>query len=137
LATQEDPFKLVVLSKGRQNAAVSNANFFFGLDGQLSFIAAGEDGVLRAFEFLPHREFSQCWNMSVSLLSTSDTASDNGKKLMLRTEFHGQSEHLLSLALPRRREGEDEDSNGAGITSAQSIVLYGMLPDSYQASCLR
>jgi len=47
---------MVVLSKGRQNAAVSNANFFFGLDGQLSFIAAGEDGVLRAFEFLPHRK---------------------------------------------------------------------------------
>jgi cleavage and polyadenylation specificity factor subunit 1 len=54
---QEDPFKLVILSKGRQNAAVSNANFFFGLDGQLSFITAGEDGVLRAFEFLPHRMF--------------------------------------------------------------------------------
>lgn len=44
---------------------------------------------------------------------------------MLRTEYHGQSEHLLSLALPRRREGEDEDSSGPGITSAQSIVLFG------------
>jgi len=87
----EDPFKLVILSKGRQNAAVSNANFFFGLDGQLSFIGAGEDGVLRAFEFLPH-----------------NAASDNGKKLMLRTEYHGQSEHFLSLTLPRRTEGEDE-----------------------------
>lgn len=57
LLSQEDPFKLVILSKGRQTAAVSNANFFFGLDGQLSFIAAGEDGVLRAFEFLPHRMY--------------------------------------------------------------------------------
>ena len=57
IVTQEDPFKLVILSKGRQTAAVSNANFFFGLDGQLSFIAAGEDAVLRAFEFLPHREY--------------------------------------------------------------------------------
>jgi len=52
--TQKDPFKLIILSKGRQNAAVSNANFFFGLDGQPSFIGAGEDGVLRALEFLPH-----------------------------------------------------------------------------------
>lgn len=44
---------------------------------------------------------------------------------MLRTEYHGQSEHIISLALPRRREGEDDDNVGTGITSAQSIVLYG------------
>ena len=53
---QEEPFKLQVLSKARQSSAVSSANFFFGLDGQLSFITAGEDGAIRAFEYSPHRE---------------------------------------------------------------------------------
>lgn len=54
--SQEDPFKLVILSKGSQNASVSSADFFFGLDGRLSFISSGEDGVLRALEFNPNRE---------------------------------------------------------------------------------
>lgn len=52
---QEDPFKLVILSKGRQPSAVSNANFFFDVDGQLSFMIADEDGVLRIFDYNPRR----------------------------------------------------------------------------------
>ena len=55
---QEDPFKLVILSKGRQPSAVSNANFFFGVDGQLSFMVTDEEGVLRIFDYNPRRASS-------------------------------------------------------------------------------
>lgn len=120
---QEDPFKLIILSKGRQNASVSSADFFFGLDGRLSFISSGDDGVLRAFEFNPNRTYDNIL-VHASLIIILDAASDSGKKLLLRTEFHGQVEHCSSLSLARRREGDDDADNGPEVVPAQSILLY-------------
>lgn len=43
---------------------------------------------------------------------------------MLRTEYHGQTEHCHSLTLARRREGDDDNDNGPEVVAAQSILLY-------------
>ncbi|KAF8318712.1 hypothetical protein DL93DRAFT_2225607 [Clavulina sp. PMI_390] len=113
VAFQEDPYKLVILSKGRQNSSVSSAEFFFGLDGKLSFIAAGDDGIIRALEFNPtHR------------------SSEDGKKLLLRTEFHGQVEHCSSMAVARRRENSESTEKDVEVSSAQSIILFATLDGS-------
>lgn len=52
---QEDPFKLAILSKDMQPVAVSNADFFFGTNNQLSFLVTDEEGVLRIYEYNPAR----------------------------------------------------------------------------------
>jgi cleavage and polyadenylation specificity factor subunit 1 len=56
LLSQEDPFKLVVLGRDVQHVCVSNADFFFGRDGQLFFLVSDDEGVLRIYEFNPTRE---------------------------------------------------------------------------------
>ncbi len=55
ISLQEDPFKLVVLSKSRHSGSVTNADFFFGGDGQLSYLVADEEGIVRTFEYNPRR----------------------------------------------------------------------------------
>lgn len=52
-ALQEDPFKLVVLSRDPETASQSNANFFFGDDGDLAFFATDDNGVLRIYDYNP------------------------------------------------------------------------------------
>lgn len=118
---------MVILSKGRQNSAISNADFFFGLDGQLSFVVSSEDGVLRALEYNPNRTH----NLQVQpTLYTDhfgiDADSIRGQKLMCRTEFNAQADHHLSLTLARRKDGEEDADTGSAIVSAQSVILYGM-----------
>lgn len=53
---QEEPFKLVPLGKDRQQLSVTHANFFFGAQGQLSFAVSDDLGVLRLYDYNPHRK---------------------------------------------------------------------------------
>ncbi|KAG8903754.1 mRNA cleavage and polyadenylation factor subunit [Tulasnella sp. 403] len=42
---QEDPFKLIVLSKDSEAPPISNANFFFDEGGEMAFVTTDENGV--------------------------------------------------------------------------------------------
>ncbi|KAF8324281.1 CPSF A subunit region-domain-containing protein [Cantharellus anzutake] len=106
---QEDPFKLTVLSKGRQPTPVTNADFFFGSDGQLSCLVTDEEGVIRIFEYNPrHAE------------------SNNGQLLVCRSEFHGHTDHNVIATLARRGEENDQSDQ----VDIESILTYGTLNGS-------
>ncbi|KAJ6612805.1 CPSF A subunit region-domain-containing protein [Mycena sp. CBHHK59/15] len=88
VAFQEDPYKLVVLAKDIARVCVTSADFFFA-DGEMSIITGDEEGIIRMHEYNP-----------------TDPESKDGRHLLLRTEFHGQSEYRTS-ALVARRTNED------------------------------
>jgi len=114
---QEDPFKLVILSKGRQPSAVSNADFFFGVDGQLSFIVTDEEGVLRIFDYNPRH-----------------VDTNSGQRLLCRSEFHGQSDHHTVLTIARRKDDEgDQNMDGSAAIVAQSVLIYATLDGAIAA----
>lgn len=50
---QEDPFKLVILGKDPSTICTTNANFFFGEGGDLSFVTSDDRGILRIYEYNP------------------------------------------------------------------------------------
>jgi cleavage and polyadenylation specificity factor subunit 1 len=125
---QEDPFKLVILSKGRQPSAVSNADFFFGVDGQLSFIVTDEEGVLRIFDYNPRRasRTKQILPLDFKLIPFIDVDTNSGHRLLCRSEFHGQSDHHTVLTIARRKDDEgDQNMDGSAAIVAQSVLIYG------------
>ncbi|KDR76540.1 hypothetical protein GALMADRAFT_246929 [Galerina marginata CBS 339.88] len=90
VAFQEDPYKLVLLAKDTQCVCVTSAEFFF-TDGELSIVTGDEDGILRVYEYNPQ-----------------DPDSNDGRSLLLRTEFHAQSEFRTTTTIARRTK-EDPD----------------------------
>ncbi|KAF8816784.1 hypothetical protein BYT27DRAFT_7181242 [Phlegmacium glaucopus] len=90
VAFQEDPYKLVLLAKDTKRVCVTNADFFF-TNGELSFVTGDEEGIMRVYEYNPQ-----------------DPDSGDGRYLLLRTEFHGQSEYRTSTVIARRVK-EDSD----------------------------
>ncbi|GJJ10703.1 hypothetical protein Clacol_004930 [Clathrus columnatus] len=88
VAFQEDPFKLTVLGKYGQQNCITQVDFFFR-DEELSIIAGDEDGIVRLLEYDP-----------------LNVESQGGSKLILRTEFHGQSEYRASLTTISRSKSD-------------------------------
>lgn len=52
-AFQEDPYKLVVLSKDIRHICVTSAEFFF-TEEQMSMVTGDEDGIIRMYEYSPN-----------------------------------------------------------------------------------
>ncbi|KAI0341420.1 hypothetical protein BDW22DRAFT_1408067 [Trametopsis cervina] len=100
VAFQEDPYKLVVLTKDYNAVSVTRADMLFA-EGRMSIISSDEDGVLRLNEYDPH-----------------DPESRNGQRLMCRTEYHAQTEFRSSRLIARRSNADDP-----GIP--QSKLVYG------------
>ncbi|KAF9486143.1 hypothetical protein BDN70DRAFT_870239 [Pholiota conissans] len=90
VAFQEDPYKLVLVAKDTKRVCVTSADFFF-TNGELSIVTGDEEGIIRVYEYNPQ-----------------DLDSNDGRHLLLRTEFHGQSEYRTSLVIARRTK-EDPD----------------------------
>ncbi|KAJ7130141.1 CPSF A subunit region-domain-containing protein [Mycena epipterygia] len=84
VAFQEDPYKLVVLAKDITRVCVTSGDFFFA-EGEMAIITGDEEGVIRMYEYNPN-----------------DPESKDGRHLLLRTEFHGQSEYRTSTLIARR-----------------------------------
>ncbi|KAF8970332.1 CPSF A subunit region-domain-containing protein [Flammula alnicola] len=87
VAFQEDPYKLVLLAKDTKHVCVTSADFFFS-NGELSIVTGDEEGILRVYEYNPQ-----------------DLDSNDGRYLLLRTEFHGQSEYRTSNTIARSPDG--------------------------------
>ncbi|KAG8693476.1 mRNA cleavage and polyadenylation factor subunit [Ceratobasidium sp. 394] len=87
VAFQEEPFKLVPISKDRQLLSVTHANFFFGPQGQLSFAASDDLGVLRIYEYNPHHP-----------------ESNNGARLICLSEFNTHVPHSDVLVVSQKSE---------------------------------
>ncbi|KAJ6588439.1 CPSF A subunit region-domain-containing protein [Mycena capillaripes] len=88
VAFQEDPYKLVILAKDINRVCVTSADFFFA-EGEMSIITSDEEGVIRMYEYNPN-----------------DPESKDGRHLLLRTEFHGQTEYRTSSLIARRIKEE-------------------------------
>ncbi|KEP51741.1 cleavage and polyadenylation specificity factor protein [Rhizoctonia solani 123E] len=102
VAFQEEPFKLVPLGKDRQQLSVTHANFFFGPQGQLSFAASDDLGVLRMYEYNPHHP-----------------DSDSGSRLICSSEFHTHVPHRDVLAISRKVDS-------ASVPDAMDIQSLGV-----------
>ncbi|KAI0687702.1 CPSF A subunit region-domain-containing protein [Cytidiella melzeri] len=105
VAFQEDPYKLVVLSKDYNSVAVTRADMLLA-EGRLSIISSDEDGVIRLNEYDPH-----------------DPESRNGQRLLCRTEYHAQAEYRTSRLIARRTI--DDNSS-----IPQSKLVYGGIDGS-------
>ncbi|KAJ7057084.1 CPSF A subunit region-domain-containing protein [Mycena amicta] len=84
VAFQEDPYKLVILARDLAQVSVTRGDFLFA-EGEASITTSDEEGVIRMYEYNP-----------------SDPNSRDGRHLLLRTEFHGQSEYRTSVTIARR-----------------------------------
>jgi len=84
VAFQEDPYKLVILAKDLNRVCVTSADFFFA-DEEMSIVTSDEEGVIRMYEYSPN-----------------DPESKDGRFLLLRTEFHAQTEYRTSTLIARR-----------------------------------
>ncbi|KAI0088958.1 CPSF A subunit region-domain-containing protein [Irpex rosettiformis] len=100
VAFQEDPYKLVVLSKDYNPISVARSDLLFA-EGRLSIISSDEDGVIRLNEYDPH-----------------DPESRNGQRLLCRTEYHAHTEHRTSHLIARRTPDDDP-------SIPQSKLVYG------------
>ncbi|KAF4616622.1 hypothetical protein D9613_008890 [Agrocybe pediades] len=84
VAFQEDPYKLSLISKDTHELGVTSCDFFF-TDNDLAIITGDEEGILRVYEY-----------------NAQDPESNDGRHLLLRTEFQGQSEYRTSIMIARR-----------------------------------
>ncbi|KAH9477356.1 Protein CFT1 [Psilocybe cubensis] len=90
VAFQEDPYKLTLLAKDTHHICVTSADFFF-TDGELSIVTSDEEGIVRVYEYNPQ-----------------DIESNDGRSLILRTEFHGQSEYRTTAIIARRTKDQPD-----------------------------
>ncbi|KAJ6591099.1 CPSF A subunit region-domain-containing protein [Mycena vulgaris] len=88
VAFQEDPYKLIILAKDINRVCVTAGDFFFA-EGEMSIVTGDEEGVIRMYEYNPN-----------------DPDSKDGRHLLLRTEFHGQSEYRTSTLIARRTKDD-------------------------------
>ncbi|QRV81748.1 cleavage and polyadenylation specificity factor protein [Ceratobasidium sp. AG-Ba] len=107
-AFQEEPFKLVPVSKDRQLISVTHANFFFAPNGQLSFAVSDDMGILRIYEYNPNHP-----------------ESSSGSRLICQSEFHTHVPHRDVLVVSQKSESApDPDAmeiQGAGVASCLVI----------------
>jgi hypothetical protein len=70
LTIQEDPYKLVLLSKDIQRVCVTRADFLFS-DNAMRLVTGDEEGILRIYEYNPQGQSCfRFWVMRVSCYST-------------------------------------------------------------------
>jgi cleavage and polyadenylation specificity factor subunit 1 len=98
----------VVLGKDVHPVCVTKADFFFA-DGELTFVTGDEEGVIRMYEYNPSGNSSLHCTGTRLILSYLDPESKLGQHLLLRTEFHGQTEYHTSVAIARRTK-DDQSS---------------------------
>ncbi|KAF8056614.1 CPSF A subunit region-domain-containing protein [Lyophyllum atratum] len=110
VAFQEDPYKLVLLGKDINRVCVTIADFFFA-DGQLSIVTGDEEGILRVYEYNPH-----------------DPESRDGRHLLLRTEFHSQSEYRTSTLIARRTNDDPTIPQAKLLTGSTDGSLAYLTP---------
>ncbi|CAK5269347.1 unnamed protein product [Mycena citricolor] len=107
VAFQEDPYKLVILGKDLARVCVTTGDFFFA-EYEMSLLTSDEDGIIRIYEYSPN-----------------DPGSRDGRYLLLRSEFHGQSEYRTS-SLVAHRANEEADI-------PQSRIIYGSTDGSLRS----
>ncbi|KAG6812354.1 hypothetical protein H0H92_003254 [Tricholoma furcatifolium] len=115
VAFQEDPYKLVLLARDVNRVCVTGADFFFA-GNQLSIITCDEEGVVRMYEYNPH-----------------DPESKDGRHLLLRTEFHGQSEYRASTLVARRSNDDPDIPHAKLMTGSTDGTLSCLTPVDEQA----
>ncbi|TDL22024.1 hypothetical protein BD410DRAFT_828742 [Rickenella mellea] len=112
VAFQEDPFKLVILSKDVQRVCATNADFLFSSEGNFHIVVEDEEGIIRLYDYDPH-----------------DPESRNGQHLLCRTEFHAQAESRASVMVACRSRGEEKAIPYARlITGATDGSLSSLTP---------
>ncbi|KAF9448151.1 hypothetical protein P691DRAFT_801258 [Macrolepiota fuliginosa MF-IS2] len=84
VAFQEDPYKLVLLSKDTNRVCVTSADFLF-TENDLCIVTGDEEGIVRVYEYNPQ-----------------DPDSRDGRHLLLQTEFHGQREYRTAVLVAHR-----------------------------------
>jgi len=107
VAFQEDPYKLLLISKDLKGIPTASVDFFF-TNEELSVVTADDEGILRLYEYNPQ-----------------DPDSNNGRYLLLRTEFHSQSEFRTTCVIAHRTRDN--------LDIPQSKLLMGS-PDGSLAS---
>ncbi|KAF9527699.1 CPSF A subunit region-domain-containing protein [Crepidotus variabilis] len=115
VAFQEDPYKLVLLGKDIKRITVTSADFLF-TDGELSIITGDEEGIIRVYEYSPQ-----------------DPDSNDGRYLLLRTEFHGQSEYRTATTIARRTKDDPEIPQSKLLMGSPDGSLTSLTPVSEDA----
>ncbi|KIJ63088.1 hypothetical protein HYDPIDRAFT_29778 [Hydnomerulius pinastri MD-312] len=110
VAFQEDPYKLMILSKDVRRAYATSIDFFFA-NGELSIALNDEEGVLRMLTYDP-----------------SDPDSRGGQHLMCQTEFHCHKESRTSRTIARRTKEEHEIPQAKLITGSTDGSLSALTP---------
>ncbi|KAJ7583446.1 CPSF A subunit region-domain-containing protein [Mycena floridula] len=105
VAFQEDPYKLVLVSRDINSVSVTRADFFFGTE-EMNVVTTDEEGVVRVYEFNP-----------------LDPSSNVGRHLLIRTEFHAQSEYRSSVVIAQR--GGNSELPQSKVIYASNIVTGG------------
>jgi cleavage and polyadenylation specificity factor subunit 1 len=130
----------VILAKDLYHVCVTKADFFF-TDEELSFVTCDEDGVIRMYEYSPHGTLVSFPFEDDRFTPPSDPESKNGQHLLLRTEFHGQTEYRTS-ALIARRGKEDQVIPHAMLICGKGHKPHGLRRNithvySLIATCIR
>lgn len=102
IAFQEEPYRLVPISKDYSKMYASTGNFVVK-DEELIIVSSDQEGVLRIHDYSP-----------------SVPASQGGQKLLTRTEYNTGVEASCSLVIP------GPSSSDGGI-STRSEVVYGLM----------
>ncbi|KAJ7757023.1 CPSF A subunit region-domain-containing protein [Mycena metata] len=112
VAFQEDPYKLVILAKDITRVCVTSGDFFFA-DGEMAIVTSDEEGVIRMYEYDPR-----------------DSESKDGRftYLILRTEFHAQTEYRTSALIARRTKEESVIPQAKLICGSTDGSLRGLIP---------
>ncbi|MCO5556062.1 hypothetical protein L7F22_009606 [Adiantum nelumboides] len=102
IAFQEEPYRLVVVSKDYSDIYQSHGSFLIQ-DDQMTIVTAAKDGVLRLYDYAP--------NIS---------ASQGGQRLLVRSEFGGCNETSGRMVVP------GSSSEDGGISKSNEIILASM-----------
>ncbi|KAF5351191.1 hypothetical protein D9756_008185 [Leucocoprinus leucothites] len=105
VAFQEDPYKLVLLSKDNHRVCVTRADFLF-TDNDLRIVTGDEEGIVRIYEYNPQ-----------------DPDSRDGRHLLLLTEFHGQREYRTSATVAHRTKEDPPIPNSRLLTGSTNGSL--------------
>ncbi|UZJ52621.1 hypothetical protein CBS101457_001941 [Exobasidium rhododendri] len=108
IAFQEEPYRLVPISKDFAEMYASTANFIVQ-DDELLIISSCKEGVLRIHDYAP-----------------SMPASQGGQKLLTRSEFNANVEASCSLVIPGPAFSD-------GGISTSSEVVYGLMNGAIQS----
>lgn len=124
---QEDPYKLVLLAKDTKLVCVTNADFFF-TNGELAFVSGDEEGIIRIYEYNPQGTSDSISIPEMDVLTdychVLDPDSGDGRHLLLRTEFHGQSEYRTSTIIARRLKEDSDIPQSKLLMGKASVITY-------------